>query len=966
MDSESLEDYQLTKIIDYNYFKIAEILSNKGNYNKDELMNKSFVHSLFTPILSYIIDYLKNNEEKPGIIGKSIVDDIKIIYIILNHNIYDLFFTKEKGKPFNGINEIDYNNLKNEKENYFIPRNKINEEKELDENTLNEIAANFIGEKKLEGNLTELFEFKKKEIISLFKLGYSIQERIMNMLISYGKGHIIELPNLIFYQTNKKNKIYSETDRIITVDNSIKINKFFIYSKAEFRKSKEMKYDNFKDGEELELKENSCVFIEVKTTMKNLLEKENDELDNVSEVSSILSQNSIKKNKIVKMFDNMKIFIKLFENLNKKFENIILIIIIDSYFPRNFFDNAKKIAKNLDSANVDIDFDLYFVHIESDIIYTYDLNKIQKISTEKDKEINNLKTKSKTLEEDATKSKEKIKTLEEDVKTLEEDATKSKEKIKKLEKDATESKEKIKKLKKDAIKSEEELKNLKQKVLELDRKDKLRKIKKKIRNDKLLFARIKGIIKEKKNVLECEIKNIINTNDSNKVLDGKTFVKIYYKKDYFELSDDVKKKHFKNLDKYFLQNKVNQNLILIVDFVFMMSLKEIMETYFKDQKLIISEEDGFFTLYFEKALAQNNIIFAMMSNIPGYGSLDLNKIPSINHFINYYYEVKEFKKQFDLNRIQNFDIYTPLTDMNIFHLDIQKTKSKKKGNSGIILVIDPIHETEDLKLDIYDHFYNYVILLYKYSFFETNKEFLEKIIEYFFPDESFEIINIKADKIPIVKESDTKELLKYNDEFFIKNKNKNVIETKFKLYQIKSDLHINTDTYSIIDKNIRCVIESISPLKKKIEIEILIEQSSNVIYKYLKNIFKKKAKFVLLNNDTFDKKIKEIKDFISTYEKNEISTDLLSYITKYNDKKFDLIILETVFDTNNLFNDNEILIKIKKQLNKQGLFIIHLISGNIYAKNSIHNKLTYVFKYVKILNQNRLYKLNNVIVCSDD
>ena len=120
--------------------------------------------------------------------------------------------------------------------------------------------------------------------------------------------------------------------------------KFFIYSKAEFRKSKEMKYDNFKDGEELELKENSCVFIEVKTTMKNLLEKENDELDNVSEVSSILSQNSIKKNKIVKMFDNMKVFLKLFDNLNKKFQNIILIIIIDSYFPKNFCDIAEKFA----------------------------------------------------------------------------------------------------------------------------------------------------------------------------------------------------------------------------------------------------------------------------------------------------------------------------------------------------------------------------------------------------------------------------------------------------------------------------------------------------------------------------------------------------------------------------------------------------------------------------------------------
>jgi hypothetical protein len=71
----------------------------------------------------------------------------------------------------------------------------------------------------------------------------------------------------------------------------------------------------------------------------------------------------------------MKVFLKLFENLNKNNQNIILIIIIDSFFPKTFFDIAQKqkFAVSIDVAHVDIDFDLYFVHIESDIIYTHDL-----------------------------------------------------------------------------------------------------------------------------------------------------------------------------------------------------------------------------------------------------------------------------------------------------------------------------------------------------------------------------------------------------------------------------------------------------------------------------------------------------------------------------------------------------------------------------------------------------------------
>ena len=176
-----------------------------------------------------------------------------------------------------------------------------------------------------------------------------------------------------------------------------------------------MKYENFKSGMKLQLKKDSCIFIEVKTSINHLIPKdtkENKEFDHASGVSSINSQSSVKKNLFTKMFDNMKVFLKLFDNLNKIFKNIILIIKIDSYFPKNFCDIAEKFAVSLDASHVDIDFDLYFIHIESDIIYTHDLTEIQKISnnlTEKEIEINKLKS-------EKNNSKEKIKTLEEESK----------------------------------------------------------------------------------------------------------------------------------------------------------------------------------------------------------------------------------------------------------------------------------------------------------------------------------------------------------------------------------------------------------------------------------------------------------------------------------------------------------------------------------------------------------------------
>ena len=739
---ESLNEYQLSNVTDYDYSKIASILQGKIDITKSITIKKSYLHSLFNPILSYIIEYLNENGEKQGVLGKAKIDQIEVIYIILNHSIYDLFFRREKGFVLDGKNEINYN-FKKEEENYFLPKKKC-EEKEINIEALNRIALNFIGEEILNGEIEQLFELKKREIVSLFKFGYSIQEKIMNLLISNSKNKIKEIPNLIFYKTNQDHKIYSEVDRIITVDKLTEIDKFLIYAKAEFRKSKELKYTNIYNGEKLKLPENSCIFIEVKTTMKYLLQKQtnDDDLDYTSSASSVNSKGSAKINVSTKMYNNMITFLQLFDQLNIKFKKIILIIIVDSYFPKTFFEIAEKFVNSFEIKELKFNFDLYFIHIETNMTYVHDLTEIEKIK------------------DDSKVKDEKIKNLKNDITNLKVDAKEKDAKIKNLEADSKEKEAKIK--------------YLDQKFSELERQNKIRKMKKKIQKDEDLSNFIKKEINSKGeiNVLKCEIKNKIKENEgleikdiNNKtIFDSRTFCKLYYKKGNLDLINDIKRKHFKNLDKY-SKNEEIKKLILIVDFVFLLSLKEIMQKYFKNKNVIITAAtNNFFKVLFNEAKNSDEPKFILNEKIPGSKLLNLNEVKDMNNFIAYYFEIKENIDINNINKIKNYPLYNYLTNRNDFYLDIQEANSKNSiFDNAIFLVIDPVYAYEHLNLDLHKQSYKYIILLYKTYFFDVNQNIYDILSNYFFPNDDFDSISIpiEGENIENIIETNTKVLCRF-------------------------------------------------------------------------------------------------------------------------------------------------------------------------------------------------------------
>ena len=163
---ESIEDYQITVSDDIDFLKLIKVLKNNKN-EKNISVKKTYVNSLFTPFLSYIIKYLNPNKEKKNqFIGKTVLYGIPIVYALLNKEIYDLFFKKEKGK----IAQEEINcEFKSVDENYYYSplKEEIDENEKNNEDILSQILKENV-EVQLENQTFEkiemLFELKKKKL----------------------------------------------------------------------------------------------------------------------------------------------------------------------------------------------------------------------------------------------------------------------------------------------------------------------------------------------------------------------------------------------------------------------------------------------------------------------------------------------------------------------------------------------------------------------------------------------------------------------------------------------------------------------------------------------------------------------------------------------------------------------------------------------------------------------------------
>ena len=246
-------DFLLNSVDDY-------LESNKVlNFDKP-IMTKKDSHSLFSPVLSFCINYLnshKNEDNKKIGFFYDKKMDLKFIYICLDKTIYDLFFLKRK-KNLNGF-DIDFSG-EEDNENYII----FQSEGEKNLFTQSEIEV--------EINEQSFYQLRKKEIISKFRRGYSIQEEIIENFFLNNEKFMNELPNLLlFHQYNNKNKYFCEFDRILFIEKKIDINKIFKYYLKFEITYEDVKEETFFEGKIINLEKNSVNFIEIKSSAVSIL-----------------------------------------------------------------------------------------------------------------------------------------------------------------------------------------------------------------------------------------------------------------------------------------------------------------------------------------------------------------------------------------------------------------------------------------------------------------------------------------------------------------------------------------------------------------------------------------------------------------------------------------------------------------------------------------------------------------------
>ena len=310
-----IEDYEIG---DQKNFDLLSFFSALPDKTDEEEMSIDFQieceeyhHSLFYPILHYCINILNScnlnqlekNKGKIGFYG----DDRKI-YVIVNRQMYDLFFMEKEALIDNQKINFNYGkdkfNLRSFSSN--INNENVNNYKQyfdINKDNTNTFSKEMIDCKANEFNMDikQLIDSKKKNIVSRFLKGYSHQEGVLKSFEAEIEGQFVYMHNLLLKRRNNKGSTIEELDQIYLLNFKEKEEKtktiegfyYFFY------------YDSQKDidndansiyGKPLELEDDNIYFIEIKKSMAGLRKayetiKENEKATNTNKINTINSIN---------------------------------------------------------------------------------------------------------------------------------------------------------------------------------------------------------------------------------------------------------------------------------------------------------------------------------------------------------------------------------------------------------------------------------------------------------------------------------------------------------------------------------------------------------------------------------------------------------------------------------------------------------------------------------------------------
>ena len=553
--------------------------------------------------------------------------------------------------------------------------------------------------------------------------------------------------------------------------------------------------------------------------------------------------------------------------------------------------------------------------------------------------------------------------------------------IQMLTKNAKKKDEDAKKKDEDAKKKEKEYEEKFQKLQnQLDyfyKKEKLKKIKKKIK--KYDFSQY--LIDLLKNFNQQELNNgnnilignynsdkfksfsklsNLNNNENvfNIIFDFNSFIRLDYEQENLNFEDDIKNKHSKHLKSY--SNIKSNYLILLVDFIFMNNIISYMKTYFNKFNLEITSTSNNFFILFLKITNDSEKKYYFKNKIPLFNEneIDLKKVKNIQNFISYIFELNKINE----NNIKNFPLYDPLNDNEEYYISIEK--NTENSEDIFIIITNPLIDKSKINLDIYEN--ENVLLIETFLFDDNKKEKNEKLFknlsEFFFNKDKYINIVLEEDFFTLFEDDSfiICDNNKNNDTRMIYNKEYKKIYFKLKMIENKKVKIKSINTDYLFDDKIKILVDSIDNMKKLGNLKILIEEPFNVISTYLMKIFNN-GNFEVLNKET---NYSEIKKLISTDNITLNKNGYLSYFKYNTDKKFNLIIIENF---KFLKEDENMIPKFKKKnleniknhLEENGLLIFHLILKNKYLLSEAKEKTEEIFKKISI---KHIYR-NEYYVC---
>ena len=970
--NESLDKYQLTQEKTYDFMKIIKLLESPNGQEK--LVNpdifKQYKHSLFSPILSYIIEYLNENGSKTGFIGKATIKGLNVLYSVINRKIYELFMDREKGQIDENETKIDFNSDK-ENENYFL--SKSQKEKCLDFSTLKDIAIALIDEKddslknKNFDNLIKIYEYKKREVISTFRMGYSTQERLISMLIENTGNNLKELPNIMFFEKNTFRNCYYEIDRVFLAKENISYSNINVYYEAEFSENVIGKKNKLEKGQIFMIEKNSLNFVEIKSSIKGLMKEINKEdKDNEQNETKIFNKtpsnisSSVSKtgeDTSSRQYRHVNEFIDLYKTFNVKYEQINVIYIIDQYFSKDFFDEVEKFIDKYVKKDEKIryPFKLKFIQIDSDSIFIHEKNVLKAIKDDFEQFKSESTVNYENLQKEYTILNEKY----ENYQKLKKESDKNYEDLNKKYSDLMDdSKEKDNKL----MFMQKQLDNITMKdIMKKSKKNNQRKILFKFGIQNVL-ENIKNITSEKNNAIigNYYIDNFVSVTktDLNKkyydnILDLKSFVKLDSSIKDQKIINQTIEKYKNHLDIYL--NLKFGSLMFFADTTFFKQFFEKCLKMFENKNFIIQPvlDDLFLFELNPKNDNDSNSYFHV--NLPGVlGYVNLKNCKNISNLVAYYFKVKNLNLT---SNIIDFPLYNPNIELDQYFLSYIEGDVTKE-ETAVIIYNDLTFDQNEL-MDKSKKNYRNILMVYERN--NSSKEIIESIVTFFIKEKKYTIFNASKPLFKIIHNSETKQILEGEKNRIIYDIKHNRIQYLYAISDQKSGINLNKNR--IVDKNI---IELCELLSEKGNLKnILIKEPLSIISLYLFENFKG-SKITLVDS----KENKRIKEILRTGYKIRFQLtkeNLLDYLPK-SKCKYDAIIIENdgyPDEINEQFPTKELLltqnlIKIKNALNLLGKIYFHVILPNSFSYESVIKEIDNVFYIEKKV---QLFPLEFWIVC---